>query len=325
MNEEAVRKVVQYEVIEEFSRRPSVAAFMARAFLPSPGLRKGGVFPRIVERWQKLRIDKHHLQTFIRMTGLSADAGISLLHSPVAALLYPHVFGFPLQMALLTRRAFPLPIWGVLQIRNHMLLHRPFSEHEMLNLETGVAGQRILAKGIEVDLHSTLSALGECVWEGLTTFYYRGHYGPEQMASPLAKPLSGGWPETSRWRMPGGVGWRFARLTGDYNGIHWQNWYARRLGFKASLNHPQLVIGQCLARLPVPASSCQRLDVWLKGPVYYDTDVRLREFRQPGKHWFDLSMDEKELPSIVGRWCAASTGSRLIDEMGLPLPLEETA
>ncbi len=325
MNKEVVRKAAQHDVIEEFESRPSVAAYMVRAFLPSPGLREDGAFPRIVERWQKLRIDTDHLQSFISMTGLPAGAGMSLLHSPAASLLYPHVFGFPLQMALLTHRVFPLPIWGVLQTRNHMLLHRPFSEHEVLNLETGVAGQRILAKGIEVDLYSTLSALGERVWDGLTTFYYRGHYGPEQTASPLAKPLSGEWPETFRWCMPGGVGWRFAGLTGDYNGIHWQNWYARLLGFKASLNHPQLVIGQCLARLSVPASPCQRLDVWLKGPVYYDTDVRLREFRQPKKHWFDLSMDEKELPSIVGRWSAASPESRLIDDKDLPLSLEETA
>jgi len=325
MNKEAFRNAVQYDVIEEFESRPSVVAYMARAFLPSPGLREGSAFPRIVERWQKLRIDTHHLQSFISMTGLPAGTRISLLHSPAASLLYPHVFGFPLQMALLTHRAFPLPIWGVLQIRNHMLLYRPYSEHEVLSLDTRVAGQRILAKGIEMDLHSTLSALGERVWEGLTTFYYRGYHGPEQTVSPLAKPLSGEWPETSRWRMPDRVGWRFAGLTGDYNGIHWQNWYARLLGFKASLNHPQLVIGQCLARLSMPASSCQRLDVWLKGPVYYDTDVRLRAFTQLGNHWFDLSMDEMKLPSIVGRWSAASPGSWLIDEKDVPLPLEEPA
>jgi hypothetical protein len=325
MNKEAAGKVVQLDVIEEFESRPSVAAYLARAFFPSTGLREGGAFPRIVERWKRLRIDTHHLRAFISMTGLPMSAGISLLHSPAAALLYPHVFGFPLHMALLTHRAFPLPIWGTLQIRNHMLLHRPFSERETLNLETRVAGQRILAKGIEVDLHSTLSVLDELVWEGLTTFYYRGQYGPAQTASPLAKPLPGEWPETSRWCMPGGVGWGFAGLTGDYNGIHWQNWYARLLGFKASLNHPQLVIGQCLARLSMPASSCQRLDVWLKGPVYYNTDVRLRTVSRLGNHWFDLSMDEHELPSIVGRWSTAAPESRLIDEMDLPLPIDEPA
>ena len=213
-----------YNIVETFQDRPSVARYMARAFLPSAGLREGGELPRIRECWNTIRIDRRHLRTFIEMTGLPAGGGISLLQSPDAAasLLYPHVFGFPLQMALLTHRDFPLPIWGVLQIRNHMLLHRPFSEYEALNLETRAAGQRILAKGLEVDLHSTLSALGERVWEGLTTFYYRGHFGPGQESSPLAKPLPGDWPVLSCWRMPRGTGWRFAGLTGDYNGIHWQ-------------------------------------------------------------------------------------------------------
>jgi hypothetical protein len=128
MNKEAAGKTTRHDIIEEFERRPFVAAYRARAFLPSTGLREGGAFPRIVERWQKLRIDAHHLRSFISMTGLPVSAGISLLHSPAAALLYPQVFGFPLHMALLAHRAFPLPIWGTLQIRNHMLLHRPFSE-----------------------------------------------------------------------------------------------------------------------------------------------------------------------------------------------------
>ena len=297
---------MKHDIIEGFQNRPSVAAYMVRAFIPSFGLRKNGEFPRIIERWDKIRINSHHLQSFVELTGLSLGDRISLL--------YPHVFGFPLQMALLTHRAFPLPIWRALQIRNHLLLHRPFSENEILDLETRVAGHRILAKGVEVDLYTTLSSAGEWVWEGLNTFYFRGHYGPAQEASPLAQSLSCAWSELTSWHMPSGVGWRFAGLTGDYNGIHWQNWYAKFFGFKSALNHPQLVLGQCISRLPSPASTCQRLDVWLKGPVYYDTDVRLSVAASPEGNWFNLSMDGKALPSIVGRWFAESPGSRLIDK-----------
>lgn len=299
-------------IIEEFHRSPSTVSYMVRAFLPSPGRRWAGAFPSIVERWSQLRIDGRHQHSFRGLTGLPVG-GRTLL-------LYPHVFGFPLQMALLTHPAFPLPIWRALQIRNHLLLHRTFAEDEVLDLETRVAGQRILERGAEVDLHTTLSSAGERVWESLNTFFYRGRYGPLQDASPLARAPEGGGPEAARWHMPSGVGWRFGGLTGDYNGIHLQSWYARLFGFKAAFHHPQLVLGQCLARLPAPSPARQRLDAWLKGPVFYDSDVRLQASGSPEGIRFSLWLGGETRPSLVGHWHAEPPGSRLVDEQGVPLP-----
>ena len=318
----------QPTVVKEHHHRPSAAAYMMRAMLLKPGLRAGVAFPRIVERWSGIRIDRDHLRSFLEMTGLPSAEGITKLGpgpGAVAAILYPHVFGFPLLMALVTNSAFPLSLWRALQIRNHFLLHRPYSEHEALDLAASVGEQRILAKGIEVDLLMTLSVPGERVWEGLTTFYYRGNHGQEQSASPLARPLQGDWPEVSRWSMPSriGAGWRFAGLTGDYNGIHWWNGWARLMGFKTALYHPQLVVGQCLARLAVPTSSRHRLDVWLKGPVYHRSNVRMTASDDPNMRWFSLSMEGKSRPSIVGRWSAADAGARLVDDENRPLTMED--
>ena len=320
------RAQMQPTVVKEHHKRPVAAAYMMAAMLPKMGFRTGIKFPRIVERWNGIRIDRVHLQSFLEMTGLPSAEGITKLGSGpgvVAALLYPHVFGFPLFMSLVTNRVFPLSLWRALQIRNHFLLHRPYSEHEALDLAIGVGEQRTLAKGVEVDLHGTLSARGERVWEGLTTFYYRGNHGQEQTPSPLAKPLQGAWSEVSRWSMPSqrGIGWRFAELTGDYNGIHWQNWYARLMGFKTALYHPQLVVGQSLSRLAPPDGSAMRLDVWLKGPVYHRSNVRLTASDDRNRRWFSLSMEGKSRPSIVGRWSAADPGARLVDDRDVPLPL----
>jgi acyl dehydratase len=302
-----------HDMVEEFDRRPSVAAYHARAFLPSPGLRKAGGFPRIVARWTKLRIDRRHHRAFLDVTGLPAGAG--------AEVLYPHVFGFPLQMVVLTHRAFPLPIWRALQVRNHLLCHRPVGGNESLELETRVAGRRILDKGAEVDLHTTLAAAGEPVWEGLTTFFYRGRHGPPQAPSALARAPEASGLETARWRMRSGVGWRFAGLTGDYNGIHWMRPYARLFGFRAAFHHSQLVLGQCLARIPAPPAPRHRLDAWLKGPVFYDTDVRLQASACHGGARFAVSMDGETRPSVVARWAAEPPGAQLVDAHDVPLGL----
>ncbi len=101
---------------------------------------------------------------------------------------------------------------------------------------------------------------------------------------------------------------RFGRFTGDYNGIHLWDWYARRMGFRRALYHPPRVLGQCLAHLPSPglrpSSSAlagevhRRLDAWLKGPVAHGATVRLHASALTGV--FALFAGD-ERPSIVGR------------------------
>lgn len=281
----------------EFDRPPSTVAYMVRGLAPSPGLDRAGGVPPLRAIWRRHRIDARHLAEFLRLTGLRADHGVPIL--------YPHVFGFRLQMVIVTHPAFPLPIWRALQIRNHLLQHRSVPPDAVLDLETGIAAQRILDKGAEVDLHTWVRRDGELVWESRNTFYYRGRFGEAGPPSALAQAPAVGDALAARWRMTRGVGWRFGRLTGDYNGIHWWGAYARRLGFRGAFQHPQLSLGQSLARLPAPGpGTVQRLDAWLKGPVYYDADVSLRTAAEVDGVTFALIPDREERPAIVGRWSA---------------------
>ena len=284
-----------------FNRRPSTLGCHLRAFYPSPGLREGGV-PPIRATWSQHRVDPRHLSRFLSLTGLSAEQGLPLL--------YPQVFAFPLQMVVLTHRAFPVPIWGILQIRNHLVGHRPIPTDALLDLEISVAGQRVLEKGVEVDLRTTIHSRGGEVWEGTSTFYFRGRFGQADPPSPLSRAPEVGEAPLASWHMPAGAGWRFAGLTGDYNGIHWARWYARRLGFRTSLHHPQRVLGQCMARLPsLGNGQPQRLDAWLKGPVYYGSDVSLRGSLVEGGATFALFADGDARPAIVGRWRSGEAAS----------------
>ena len=285
----------------ELRRRPSTVGNMTRALYPSAGLAKAGRFPSIVVSWTRHQVDRRHLDTFLGLTGLGASG-----HLP---LLFPHVVSFPLQMTILTHPMFPVPIWGALQIRNHLLQHRRISTGEVLDLETRVAGQRFLEKGAEVDLYSTVRSGAEVVWESLNTFYYRGRFGPPGEASPLARSPDGAEEVYARWRMPSGTGRRFGGLTGDYNGIHLSSWYARLFGFKGAFLHPQLSLGLCMAHLAGREDpEGQRLDAWLKGPVYYNSAVTLRAAVSENDSVFALLADEDERPRIVGRWSLADTG-----------------
>jgi hypothetical protein len=282
----------------EFGHRPSALAFMLNALRPHRGLRSAGGFPAIIVRWRRHRIDRSQLLDFLQLTGLRADASLPII--------YPHVFGFRLQMVVLTHPTFPIPIWSALQVRNHLHQHRPIPLDSVMDLETHVAGHRILEKGVEVDLRTIVSVGADPIWESLNTFYYRGRFGQPEAVSPVSQSPEIPAPIVAEWHVPSGVGWRFARMTGDYNGIHRWHWYARLLGFQRAFFHPQMIAGQCLSHLPVPdPEKPQCLDLWLKGPVYFNSDVSLRAATMENVTVFALTLRGDERPVILGRWCGA--------------------
>ncbi len=286
-----------------FFRRPSTIAYMMRGCLPSPPLSKPPSFPPLKLVWKNATVLPDEMVTLGRLTGLTDARALSLL--------FPHVIGFRLLMALLTDRAFPLPIWKALQIRNQIRQHSRIDAGDRLEIETCVAGQRVLEKGVEVDLHTCVRSHDRPVWESLVTFYYRGKYGEPGSPSTGATPPVFDGEEIARWRAAGGSGWRFGRLTGDFNGIHLSSSYARVFGFRRAFHHPQRVLGQCLAHLSAigAATADHSLDVWLRGQVYYDSMVALRAANKSDGVVFGLYPEEQTRPAIIARWRPEATPS----------------
>lgn len=272
----------------EFRRQPSALAFMARAFLPSPGLHTEA--PQLLARWRHTP-SAQRVREFNVLSGLPIDTPVGLL--------YPHTAGFPLLMALLTHRSFPLPIWRVLQVRNRMEQLAPLAAGAM-EFETSVARQRVVDKGVEFDLETELKQDGRAVWRSLNVFYVRGRFGTASAPTTDAVPRFDTAPESTAWRLPRGGGRRFGRLCGDYNGVHLWDAYARRFGFAHAFFHPQRVIGHCLAALP-PAEAPLRLDTWLKGPVPYGASVRLAQRSVGACDEFALFLDGETRPALIGR------------------------
>ncbi len=284
------------EFVERHRKTPSALAFMPRAFLPSPGLPPGAALPRITQRWDGLHIDAGHLKAFCRATGLPEHG--------YAPIIYPHVIGFRLQMALLTHRAFPLPVWIALQIRNRLVQHRHLRVGERFDLETHIGTNRIVDKGTEIDLVSRLMHETNCCWESEVTYFFRGRFGSPADVSSAAAPDLAHAPVVDRFTIPSDGGWNFGVLTGDYNGIHWSNWYARRFGFRAAFPHPQRVAGICLGRLEGPQSEAQTLQIWIKGPLFYGSAVALSAATEPGGTRFGVCLESDHRFALSGQWRA---------------------
>lgn len=275
-----------------YGRRPSSLRYMLRGV--TPVRRKLDLNPRIVATWRSHRAEPRDLASFLQITGLPAGPGLPLL--------YPHVFGFRLAMAVLTHPAFPVPIWGVLQTRNHLVQHRSIPVESAMDIEARVLAGRATASGAEFDLRTTVHVGSTLAWESVVTFFTRGRFGEPAPETPLTRSPTEFGPDAAEWTPRNAGHWRFAGYTGDYNGIHLWDTYARRLGFPRALFHPPRVLGECLSRLPdEPGHGApQRLDAWLKGPVLHGRPVRLHATRGTNPTTFALFV-EPERPCIVGR------------------------
>lgn len=276
----------------DFDRRPRVVPYMLRAMVPVR--RQVNLFPQIRARWSQHRVDALELGEFLRITGLPAG--------PALPLLYPLTFGFRLAMTILTHPAFPVPIWGVLQTRNHIVRHRSIAVDASLDFETRVMHGRIVPKGAEFDLRTTVKIAGDLAWQSDVTFFTRGYFGePGPAAPPTRSPSDTGHP-VAQWDLCDADHWKFGRFTGDYNGIHLWDWYARRLGFRRALYHPQRVLGECMAHLPrhEDADGPLLLDAWIKGPIPHGAKVRLHAAALSTTTTFALYAGD-DRPCIVGR------------------------
>jgi acyl dehydratase len=282
---------------------PSALRFMAGSVLPK---RRTDAWPALALALPPMRADDDDLSAYQRLTDLAIGE-----HLPIA---WPQVWGFRLQMALLTGRDFPLPIWSALQVRNRMLQTTALRANAAYARAVRVAGRRRLDKGTEIDLLSTVhDAHGALAWESLTTFYWRGRAGAqvEAPAPNAASPQVGGDVQAC-WSSGDGSGWRFGALTGDYNGLHWSDLYARAFGFARAFHHPPRIAGQCLAHLDLDDTAPhQRLDLWFKGPVFYRSELALRAERSGQACRFALQVGPDPRPAVVGQWSVADPGSTL--------------
>ena len=166
----------------------------------------------------------------------------------------------------------------MLNTRLQVTSHRRIGVDESLRVVCETGALRILPKGIELDLTSAVQADHETVWESLHTFYYRGKFGEgdsSHFEQPELSPISE--PKTlASWYLPDGIGFRFARISGDSNGIHYSSSYARLFGFKRDFAQPLLILSKSLSCFSDFDPSRFRLLALFKGPAYYKSNVTLK-------------------------------------------------
>src|SRR5918997_381697 len=224
---------------------------MARSLLPSyakavvgplvPGAGKD--LPDHSLEETEVEIDAEHLAAYNRVCGF----GLRDTLPPT----YPHILGFPLQMSLMTERAFPFALLGMVHVANRIDQRRPIAITDRPDLCVWAENLRPHRRGRQLDLVLEAKLDGEVVWLEHSTYLRRGKSeedsempDAEEREEPEVTSESG-----ALWDLPGDIGRRYADASGDRNPIHLHPLTARLFGFPRAIAHGMWTKARCLAAL----------------------------------------------------------------------------
>jgi hypothetical protein len=252
------------------------------------------IFPVITAEQRYEGLDRRHLGSFEAICTLEKKAALS----PI----YPLTLAYPLLQRILCQKAAPLSMYVVLNSRIQILQLQPLEKGEPFYLRCVLNGFCVVPKGLEVYIYTTVESRRGLIWENIQTYFYRGQFGavsptPEQPGyEDLSEKVS-----AASWLLPKGVGFKFSKISGDGNPIHWADFWARWMGFQRAFAQPLLVLGTAIDRLtretdPVPLY----LDVALKGPVFYGRDAMVKTQSADKATRFDVLSQGNPRPCMRG-------------------------
>jgi acyl dehydratase len=183
---------------------------------------------------------------------------------------------FPLQMALMSDRSFPLALPGLVHVRNRIDVLRPIGAGEALDLEVWAENFASHRSGAAADLCATASVGGDEVWRSTSTYLARGAKAPA--GAPEAEiEVSVGDLErvAATWRIPDDAGRRYAKVSGDVNPIHLSGLTAKAFGFKRAIAHGMWVKARVLGALSGRLPDALSIDVSFRKPLFLPSTVTL--------------------------------------------------
>ncbi|MGY1832624.1 MaoC family dehydratase [Geodermatophilus sp. SYSU D01180] len=245
---------------------PSMAPLFVRAALTARG--RGGDLPDTRLARRGVTVDPAEVAAYARVCRFPLTDAL-----PVT---FPHVLTFPLQVALMSDRAFPLALPGLVHVRNRIDVLRPVALGEVLDLEVWAERFAVHPRGATVDLCASVAAGGAEVWRGRSTYLARGARAPEGAPPSDVDVTVGDLPAgTIRWRVPADAGRRYARVSGDVNPIHLSAPTARAFGFPRAIAHGMWVEARALAALSGRLPGALTVDVGFRKPLLLPSTVTL--------------------------------------------------
>jgi acyl dehydratase len=274
----------------ELTAQPSMAQLFAKAALTARG--RGGELPDTRLARTGVEVDPDELAGYARVCRF--DLGNTL---PIT---YPHVLAFPLQVALMSDRSFPLALPGLVHVRNRIEQLRSIGVGEALDLEVWAERFAQHRAGATVDLCASVRAGGDEVWRGRSTYLARGAKAPDGAPSSEVEVGVGEMRPAATWRVPDDAGRRYAAVSGDVNPIHLSGLTAKAFGFKRAIAHGMWVKACALAALSGRLPDAVVADVGFRKPLFLPSTVTLSTAEAGGGWDFEIRNATSGAEHLVG-------------------------
>jgi acyl dehydratase len=252
---------------------PNLGQLYAKAAVTAWG--RGGDLPTEHLARHGVAVDADHLAAYTRVCRLPLG--------DVLPATYPHLLTFPLQIALMSDRSFPLALPGLVHVRNRVEVLRAITTGESLDLEVWAERFAAHLRGATVDLCATVSVAGAEVWRSRSTYLARGAEAPGGAPeADVEVPVGDLSRATATWRIPDDAGRRYAKVSGDVNPIHLSGLTAKAFGFKRAIAHGMWVKARVLGALSGRLPDAMSIDVGFRKPLFLPSTVTLATAQADG-------------------------------------------
>jgi acyl dehydratase len=287
---------------------PSILPLYARAAAPMiPGASLlpfvpggGGEIPDLELRLEGVAADPAEVAAYAKVCGFGLRD-----HLPAT---YPHVLAFPLQMAVMADGGFPFGAVGLVHVENRIEQHRRIGIGEEMTIRVRPTPLAPHPKGRTFSLLTEIKVGSEPVWESESTMLRRGKQQPAD--GPKTHPGRGksahrpGVGEDvgagAEWRLDGGLGRRYAAVSGDRNPIHMHSLTAKPLGFPGAIAHGMWTKARCLAALDSRLPDAFAVDVRFRKPILLPARVEFASADDGDSIAFAVRDAKRQTPHLDG-------------------------
>ncbi|MFI5084640.1 MAG: MaoC family dehydratase [Actinomycetales bacterium] len=202
---------------------------------------------------------------------------------------YLHALAFPVAMSVMVRPDFPLPLLGMVHLRNQVEHFSPVLYTTPLTITAWARGLQGHRAGTQVEIVAEVrpDGGGEVLWRGRSSYLAKGvflpgldHPQPSGRPQPSSHPQPSGPREsfdppvpTGIWTLGVDTGRAYAAVSGDFNPIHLSVLSAKVLGMRRSLAHGMYLAARILHDVGSPKPDAFGWDIVFEAPVFLPARV----------------------------------------------------